>query len=215
MEDPDSPSIRLAIADDDLFVRDHLSDYVAASPDIELVATCATGHEVILLLQQRTIDVVLMDIQMPVMDGPAATRQITASYPSVRVIALTSFGDDASATEMLAAGAAGFLLKSTRPAVLFEAIKTVHHGLAVLPTETVHHWSSLQSRSQGPVLDERERQILDLIAQGLSNSQIGRALFVSTSTVKQQLHDLMAKFRVTSRTALVARAHESRAFNRL
>lgn len=202
------PTITVAIADDDLFVRDHLTDYLATTPDLELIAACAHGEQLVAQLQQRVPDVVLMDIQMPVMDGIQATRIITETAPSVRVIALTSFGDDSAVAAMLEAGAAGFLLKSTKPEALFEAIRAAYQGLTVISPTTARRWSSSHHRPEAPVLTSREQQLLTLLAQGLTNKQIGQALFVSASTAKQGVHDLMGKLEVSSRTAVVARAHQ-------
>lgn len=205
----DSPaSITVALADDDLFVRDHLSDYLATTADLELIAVCADGEQLVAQIQQRAPDVVLMDIQMPRMDGVQATRIICESAPSVRVIALTSFGDDTAVASMLEAGAAGFLLKSTRPEALFEAIRAAHHGLAVIPDAIARRWSASHRRPEAPALTAREQQLLALLAQGLTNKQIGQELFLSASTAKQGVRDLMGKLEVSSRTAVVARAHQ-------
>mgnify|MGYP000852394441 FL=1 len=203
-----SSVITVAVADDDLFVRDHLSDYLAATADLELLATCANGEQLVAQVQQRPPDVVLMDIQMPLMDGPQATRAVCALAPSVRVIALTSFGDDSAVAAMLEAGAVGFLLKSTKPEGVFEAIRAAHHGLAVIPPDVARRWSATHHRPQAPQLTDREQQLLGLLAQGMTNKQIGQALFVSASTAKQGVHELMGKLGATSRTAVVARAHQ-------
>lgn len=205
----DTPTtITVAIADDDLFVRDHLTDFLATTADLEVIAACSDGEQLIAQVQQRAPDVVLMDIQMPHLDGIQATRIIAESTPSVRVIALTSFGDDSAVAAMLEAGAAGFLLKSTKPEALFEAIRAAHHGLAIIPATTARRWSTSHRRPEAPELSSREQQLLELLAQGLTNKQIGQALFVSASTAKQGVHELMGKLAVSSRTAVVARAHQ-------
>lgn len=200
--------IRVMIVDDDLFVREHLADYLAASADLVLVATCSNGADAVALVQQQPPDVALMDIRMPVMDGVQATSVITTLAPTVRVVALTSFGDDDAVADMLEAGAAGFLLKSTRSHALIEAIKAAHDGLTVFPPDTIRRWGLSQRQPVGPALTERERQVLDLLAAGLNNGQIGQAMFLSASTVKKHLGDLMEKLDAPSRTGVIARAHE-------
>lgn len=208
MAPADSSVITIAIADDDLFVRDHLSDYFATTDDIELIAACSDGAQLVAQVQQRRPDVVLMDIQMPAMDGITATRLVCEAAPSVRVIALTSFGDDAAVASMLEAGAVGFLLKTTKAEGLFEAVRAAHRGLAVFPPEIARRWSGTRPQPEAPRLTPREQQLLKLLAQGMTNKEIGQALFFSASTAKQGIHELMEKLGVTSRTAVVARAHQ-------
>jgi DNA-binding NarL/FixJ family response regulator len=200
--------IRVLVVDDDLFVREHLTDYLSAAPALVLIGTCANGAEAVALVQHSPPDVVLMDIQMPVMDGITATAAITRLALPVRIVALTSFGDDDAVADMLDAGAAGFLLKSTRPHALVEAIRAAHDGLTVFPPDTIRRWGRTRRRPPGPVLTERERQVLDLLVSGLNNRQIGQAMFVSASTVKKHLSDLMQKLDVPTRTGVIARAHE-------
>ncbi|MGC3995179.1 MAG: response regulator transcription factor [Propionicimonas sp.] len=194
--------------DDDLFVREHLRDYLAASTDLVLVATCSSGAEAVEMVRRNPPDVVLMDIQMPIMDGIQATAAIGAIAPAVKVVALTSFGDDDAVAEMLNAGAAGFLIKNTKPQALIQAIKAAHNGLTVYPADPIRRWGQSRRRPVAPVLTERERQVLDLLAAGLNNRQIGQAMFVSASTVKNHLSDLMDKLDAPSRIGVVARAHE-------
>lgn len=208
MAEPGGAPIRVMVVDDDLYVRESLSDYLAAAPDMVLVGACANGAEALARVQERMPDVVLMDIQMPVMDGVRATRELARGAPAVRVVALTSFGDDEAVAEMLDAGAAGFLLKSTRPHALVDAIRAAHDGLTVVPPDTVRRWSGSHRRVDGPELSERERQVLALLASGLNNRQIGQAMFLSASTVKNHLSDLMQKLDVPTRTGVVSRAHE-------
>lgn len=204
-----SGPIRVMIVDDDLFVRDHLADFLASAPDFALVGTCADGVQAVALAGRESPDVVLMDVQMPVMGGIEATREISRVDPSVRIIALTSFADDTAVAEMLDAGAAGFLLKSTKAHVLLDAIRAANHGLTVVPPDTVRRWgSSALPRPVGPTLTERERQVLDLLAEGLNNRQIAQAMFLSTSTVKTHLRELMRKLDTPSRIGVVRRADD-------
>lgn len=206
-------AITVLIVDDDLYVRESLSDFVAAAPDLQLVGTCADGVDAVEAVRRRSPDVVLMDIRMPGMDGAAATRVILDEAPETRVLALTSFADDDAVVEMFTSGACGFLLKSTRPAALADAIRAAHAGLALIPPDTIRRWSQSRARPAGhepggPVLTERERQVLAALGQGLTNRDIARSMFVSLSTVKALVGSLMRKLGAHSRTGVVARAHE-------
>jgi DNA-binding NarL/FixJ family response regulator len=204
----EAPRILTMIVDDDMYVRESLSDYLASADDLAVLGSCANGAEAIARIQEVPPDVVLMDIQMPVMDGIQATREISRLAPTVRVLALTSFGDDTAVADMLAAGAAGFLLKSTRAHALVDAIRAAHRGFTIVPPDTARRWGSARRTPVGPALSERERHVLDLVAAGLNNRQIGQALFLSASTVKNHVSDLMRTLNAPSRTGVVARAHE-------
>jgi DNA-binding NarL/FixJ family response regulator len=130
VDNPDA--IRVVVVDDEDFVRDVFSEYLATFPDLMLVGTCNNGADAVARVRQEPPDIFLMDIHMPVMDGVEATRAISRLNSSIRVVALTSFGDDGSVADMLDAGATGFLLKTTSPAALALAIRTAHAGQAVL-----------------------------------------------------------------------------------
>jgi len=203
------PRIRVLVVDDDLFVRESLSDYLATAPEVELVGVCHNGAEAVAAVNTAPPpDVVLMDIRMPITDGIHATRLIAESAPSVKVVALTSFGDDESIASMLAAGAVGYLLKNTRPSALVDAVRVAHRGLMIVPAAAVGRWAAGRASQTEVQLSEREMQVLDLLADGLSNRQISQAMFLSTSTIKNEVAVLMDKFGVRSRTHVVARAHE-------
>lgn len=205
--DPATP-IRVLIVDDDLFVRESLSDYLAAAEDLDLVGACADGAAAIEAVDRYLPDVVLMDLRMPIMDGPHATRAIRDLAPQVRVVALTSFPDDDAVADMFTSGACGFLLKNTRPAALADAIRAAHAGLALVPPDTIRRWSDARSKPTGPPLTEREREVLDGLARGLTNRDIAHAMFVSPSTVKSLVSGLMRKLDTATRTGVVARAHD-------
>ncbi len=200
--------IQVIIVDDDLFVREALSEYLNAASDIALLDVCDNGADAVESVAKRPPDVVLMDIRLPVLDGIKATAQMVRDNPSIRVLALTSFSEDALVAEMLAAGAVGYLLKSARPLVLLNAIRAAHHGLTVVPYDTVQRWAPRPAARSTVELTEREHQVLDLLAGGLNNRQIGQAMFLSGSTVKGHLRGLMAKLGAANRTTVVARAHE-------
>ncbi len=200
--------IRVLIVDDDLFVREHLRDYLSSADGFEVIGSCADGAAALSILTDQAADVVLMDVRMPVMDGVEATRAITQRHPATRVLALTSFGDEDSITDVFAGGACGFLLKNTRPQGLIEAVRAAHQGLSVIPPDLLRRWTNDRRRPDSPALTEREAEVLSLLAQGLNNRQIGQEIFVSTSTVKAVIRSLMSKFGTGSRVGVLSKAHE-------
>lgn len=203
------PRIRVLIVDDDLFVRETLAEFVGTAADLELVGTCADGAEAVIKARRECPDVVLMDLRMPVVDGLTATREILEIWPQTKVIALTSLDDGKAFHEMFAIGAAGFLVKTTRPHALVEAIRAAHSGMAVAPADFINRWNARPPGAENaPVLTARERYVLNALAEGQTNVQISRDLFVSASTIKSIVAALMHKFEVSNRSSLVSRAHE-------
>lgn len=200
--------IRVLIVDDDPIVRQTLTVYLQDAEGLEPAGVCSDGGEALQVVRDDPPDVVLMDIHLPIMDGAAATRAITESAPDVPVLALTALASDDTIAGMLEAGATGCVLKTTSQHGLVSAILAVHDGITVLPADTVRRWRQRQSLPTAADLGERERQILDLLGQGLTNREIAHALVVSTSTVKSRVSDLLKKLGATSRTQLVARAHQ-------
>lgn len=200
--------IGVLIVDDDLYVRESLSDFLASAEGIHLVGVCADGAAAVAAVGGHRPDVVLMDVRMPVMDGLQATRAVLELAPEARVLVLTSFEDDDAIADMFAAGACGFLLKSTRPRALADAIRAAHAGLTLVPPDAVRRWSDSRVTVAAPTLTERERQVLDGLGQGLTNRDLARSLFLSASTVKGVVSSLMRKLDAPTRTRVVARAHE-------
>ena len=207
-------SIRLLIADDDPVVRDTLPGLiVSAGPDIEVVAVVTNGAEAVDVVHARTVDVVLMDVQMPVLDGVAATSRILALGGGTRVLLLTTFDDDSFLDGGLAAGASGFLLKTTPPERIAEAIRTVNSGdeaLSPRPTNRL----DLRTRDRGPVattsdldLSDRERRVLHLLCQARTNRQIARRLGLTQAAVKADIASMVRKMGVSSRLDVVVEAH--------
>ena len=207
-------SIRLLIADDDPVVRDTLPGLiVSAGPDIEVVAVVTNGAEAVDVVHARTVDVVLMDVQMPVLDGVAATSRILALGGGTRVLLLTTFDDDALREDGLAAGASGFLLKTTPPEQIAGAIRTVNSGdeaLSPRPTNRL----DLRTRDRGPVattsdldLSDRERRVLHLLCQARTNRQIARRLGLTQAAVKADIFSMMRKMGVSSRLDVVVEAY--------
>ncbi len=202
--------IRILLADDHPVVREGLRGMLSAEPDIEVVGEAASGAEAVALFSARRPDVVLMDLRMPGGDGVDAIGKIRAGHESdVRIIVLTTFDTDADILRAVEAGAAGYLLKDSPRADLLRAIRAAARGETVLAPVVA---GRLVSRVRGPrpeTLSARETEVLALVARGMTNFQIGRALFVSEATVKTHLARACAKLGVTGRTAAVTKAMET------
>lgn len=188
---------------------------ISAQPDLEVVGEAANGHEAIKLADSLLPDVVLMDLQMPGMDGVAATRQLHLDHPDCRVIALTTFETDQYVFDCLRAGAVGYLLKDAPSENLFAAIRAAARGESFLqPSVTTRVLAEFTRLSDQPPanliepLSDREREILKLIAKGASNREIAEALFITEGTVKNHVTNILSKLDVRDRTqaALKARA---------
>jgi DNA-binding NarL/FixJ family response regulator len=211
--------IRVALVDDQALVRAGFAALLDAEDDIEVVGEAADGDEALQLLRRTRPDVVLMDIRMPGLDGIGATRQIAAdaALASLHVIILTTFELDEYVFEGLRAGAAGFLVKDTDAAELIRAIRVVSDGSALLsPTVTRRLIAEFSVRSRatprntaGDSLTAREREVVTLIASGLSNEQIADKLYMSASTAKTHATRAMTKLGARDRSQLVIFAYES------
>jgi len=202
--------IRILLADDHPVVREGLRGMLSGEPDIEVVGEAASGAEAVALFSARRPDVVLMDLRMPGGDGVDAIGKIRAGHEGdVRIIVLTTSDTDADILRAVEAGAAGYLLKDSPRADLLRAIRAAARGETVLAPVVA---GRLVSRVRGPrpeTLSARETEVLALVARGMTNFQIGRALFVSEATVKTHLTRACAKLGVTGRTAAVTKAMET------
>jgi NarL family two-component system response regulator LiaR len=197
--------IRVLIADDHLVVRQGLRTFLELQDDVEVVADVGDGVEALDAVHEHHPDVVLMDLVMPRMDGVEAIRRIAAERPTTRVIALTSFLDDDKVLPAVRAGAAGYLLKDVGPQDLVRAIRTVYGGEALLhPAVAARLMEEVASaaprRVEADDLTARERDVLGLIARGLSNKRIARELEISEATVKIHVSSVLRKLDVTDRT---------------
>ena len=214
--------IRVVVVDDQALLRAGFGVLLDSAADLEVVGSAANGAEAIDLVVQTQPDVVLMDIRMPVMDGLEATRRILADQrcAGVRVLILTTFDLDEYVFAALRAGASGFLLKDTPPADLLEGVRVVAAGEALLsPGITKHlieafvkrHAETVEAESPTiDVLTDRERDVLSLVAKGLSNAEIGSQLYVSPATVKTHVARILTKLGARDRAQLIVIAYESR-----
>jgi two-component system, NarL family, response regulator LiaR len=201
-----SAPIRVMIVDAHAMVRSGLSAFLLAFDDLELAGEASSGEEAVRLAAEGCTDVVLMDLVMPGIDGATATRAIRESCPQVQVIALTSFPEEDLVKSALEAGAIGYLLKNIAASELADAIRAAHAGRPTLAPEATS--ALIHSATGGPAigsdLTEREREVLVLMAEGLSNSQIAGRLFVSDSTVKFHVSSVLRKLGAASRTEAVS-----------
>ena len=208
--------IRVLVADDQPVVRSGLRMILEGLDDVELVGEAADGEAVVALAPRVLPDVVLMDIRMPRLDGIRATRQLLAAQPSVRVLILTTYDPDQYVFEALAAGASGFLLKSDAPERLIAGIRAAHLGDSLFsPTVTrrlveryVSSPPAVPAAKALPELSPRELDVLLLIAEGLSNAEIGARLFISEGTVKTHVAHILAKHGLRDRVQAVVLAYE-------
>jgi DNA-binding NarL/FixJ family response regulator len=200
--------IRLLIADDHPVVRDGLRAMLSTQPDMELVGEAATGTEAVERARALGPDVVLMDLQMPDLDGPAAIAALREQAPEVRVLVLTTYGTDADITRAVEAGATGYLLKDAPREQLFGAIRAAAKGESVLSPSVATRVLGRMRAPAEEALSPRELEILQAVARGLSNKEIGRRLYVSEATVKTHLLRIFSKLGVDDRTAAVTVALE-------
>ena len=212
---------RVLLADDQDLVRAGLRMIVDSAPDLTVVGEAATGRQAVRLAREARADIVLMDIRMPELDGLAATRQITAdeNLAGVKVLILTTFEVDEYVFEALRAGASGFLGKGSRPEVLVEAIRTVARGDSLLSPAATRGLIArfLTQNAPGPeavpgladALTEREREIVALVATGMSNAEIADHLTLSPLTVKTHVNHAMTKLGARDRAQLVVFAYQA------
>lgn len=203
-----SSTVRVVIADDHPVVRAGLRGMLEPESDIEVVGEATNGREAVSLVGRLEPEVVLMDLQMPELDGVAATKQIRDRYPETNVLVLTTFDTDADITRAISAGATGYLLKDAPRQDLFQAIRAAARGESVLTPAVA---SRLMSKMRGPAvqsLSEREIEVLTQVADGNSNKDIAGKLYISEATVKTHLVHIFGKLGVDDRTAAVTVALE-------
>ncbi|MFB9830866.1 response regulator [Actinoallomurus acaciae] len=202
-------AIRLLVVDDQAAIRDALAVMLDLDPDIAVVGTAANGEEAVAAVDEHDPQVVLMDLHMPVMGGVEATGRIRAARPGLPVVVLTTFEDDESILAALRAGARGYLTKDADRTKIVQAVRGAHAGQAVLDPEVQSRLLTLATRAPAPdpatavPLTAREREILDLIGQGLRNNEIARRLYITEATVKTHINNLFAKADLHSRAEAV------------
>ncbi|MYT24089.1 response regulator [Streptomyces sp. SID7760] len=205
--------LRVVVADDQAAVREPLAAVLALAEGIEVVAAAANGTEVLAAVAAGPVDVVLMDLRMPVMDGIETTRRLAVEAPQVAVVVLTTFADDDSILGALGAGARGYLTKNAGRQDITRAIRAAAAGQSVLDRE-VQERLLATARTKAPPLEgplpedltPREREVLALIGEGLPNRGIAERLFISEATVKTHINNLFAKAGIRDRADAVRRA---------
>ena len=209
--------VRVLIVEDDALMRAGLRGVLSGDPAIEVVGEASDGREVLHRTRLLSPDIVLMDIRMPDLDGIAATRDVLAAFPDVKVVILTTFEHDEYIFGALSAGASGFLLKRTRPEDLLAAIHTVAAGDSLLSPSVTSRVIERMAQQPAPdttrdarlaALTPREREVLELVARGLSNNEIAATLVIEESTVKTHTKRIIAKLGVRDRVQAVIFAYE-------
>jgi DNA-binding NarL/FixJ family response regulator len=211
--------IRVLLADDEALIRAGIRLVLETADDLEIVAEAADGAEAVELVRRHRVDVALLDIRMPRLDGLAAAEQITQLVPHTKVVVLTTFGEDDYVARALRAGAAGFLLKDTPPDGLIQAVRVAAGGEAILSPKITRQ---LIDRYVGPedtrsdaarhrleVLTARERDVLILISDGLSNAEIAKGLLLSEGTAKAHVSRILMKLGCTNRVQAAILAHDA------
>jgi DNA-binding NarL/FixJ family response regulator len=211
-----SDPVCVLIADDHPLFRDGLRALLTSAPGVELVGEATTGEEAVSLAADLQPDVVVMDVQMPGIGGIEATRRIIRDGPNIRILVVTMFEDDGTVFQAMRAGARGYVLKGANYAEMLRAIRAVGTGEAIfspkIAVRLMDYFSSIRPTTLPqafPELSDREREILDLIAQGHKNTDIARLLFLSPKTVRNHVSNVLHKLQVTDRTEAIIRAREA------
>jgi DNA-binding NarL/FixJ family response regulator len=210
-------SVRVVLVDDDDLMRAGLRSVLSTDEAIEVVGEAGDGRDAVLRIREVRPDLVLMDIRMPDVDGISATREVLATSPDVKVVVLTTFEDDDYIFDAISAGASGFLLKRTQPEELIAAIHTVAEGDSLLSPSVTRRVIDRMASHPAPVraskrvdeLTPREREVLELVARGLSNREIAEEFVIEESTVKTHVKRILMKLALRDRVQAVIFAYEN------
>jgi DNA-binding NarL/FixJ family response regulator len=210
-------AIRILVVDDHRLFREGLIALVGAAPDTQVVGEAGTGEQALALLKELAADVVLMDIMMPDMNGIEATRRLRADHPQTQVVMLTMLEDDDSLFAAMCAGAHGYILKGADTADVLRTVRAVAAGQALFGPAIARRLTAFFQHAQGkgltvspfPALTDREREVLDLIAEGLDNRQISARLYISGKTVSNHISNVFAKLHVADRAQAIVAAREA------
>jgi len=200
--------IRILLVDDHHIVRQGIRALLELEKDLEVVGEAANGEKALELVEKLDPDVVLLDVKMPGMGGVEVCRQALARHPELPILILTAFSDDESVLQCIRAGAKGYVLKDVDVVRLVRVIRALHRGESVLDPKVtgvvMHELRRIPRKDEDEAtFNEREIEIAKLMAQGLTNKEIGQRLFLSTSAVKFHIHNIMQKLGVTSRVAVI------------
>jgi DNA-binding NarL/FixJ family response regulator len=213
----DENRLRILVVDDHRLFRDGLAALLNGAPDIDVVGYAETGAEAVAHVEELLPDVVLMDIMMPEMNGIEATRKIREGHPDVQVVMLTMLEDDDSLFAALCAGAHGYILKGADKADVLRTVRSVVNGEALFGPAIARRLTTFFQSAKGqglsvspfPELTDREREVLDLIAGGLDNSQIASRLYISNKTVSNHISNIFAKLHLADRAQAIVAAREA------
>jgi DNA-binding NarL/FixJ family response regulator len=210
-----STPVSVLVVDDHPVFREGFAALLASIDEVDVVGTAATGEEALARVAELRPQVVVMDVQMPVLDGVEATRRLTAEDPEVGVVVLTMSEDDATLFEAVRAGARGYLLKGAEPDEVVRAITPVAAGGvvfgAVLAARIAQFFARPQQQESSPFpsLSPRELEVLDLVAAGMSNAQIAARLFLSQKTVRNHVHAVLGKLQAADRAEVIVRGRDA------
>lgn len=212
--------IKAAIVEDQEILRKSLKIVIESISDIEIIETAENGEKAIALCERENLDILLMDIQMPVMDGVKATEEIKKRWPNIKIIILTTFQDVTNVLNALNAGAEGYILKAVDPEFLVQGIKMVYHGGSLIPQQLAkevfgqiqsknnEHSAQLDQNSNPYELNNQELKVLKCLTQRLSNKDISEKMFLSVGTVKNYVSNIYSKLNVKNRSSAIMKAIE-------
>lgn len=215
--------VKVLLVDDESLIRNILKDYLSSDESLEVVGEASNGKLAISQARALQPDVILMDMQMPLMDGVEATQYIHHSFPNIRILGLSTFATDRYVVELLRAGASGYLVKDSRPEEVTSAIHTVHDGGSILSPEVTRY--VVQGLEQSvpaeispdeelmSVLTTKEIEVIELLARGLNNKEMAAELFVTESTIKARFVKIMEKMQVRDRVQILVKAIEHNLIN--